>query len=194
MIARPILVLSVVLALGACRQALVVVLPSEDGSVGAVTLDDGRNSAILDKAGAAAEMRAGRGSVAKVEQNEITDIFALAFAARPILPKRFEFFFASDSDRLTPESATTYPALYADLKKRRVYEVEIVGHADTLGDENYDQQLSLKRAATMRDQLVEDGFDPRAITVEGRGYHELLVPTPPETSEPRNRWVEVTVR
>jgi len=194
MIARTFLVFSLLLALGACRQALVVVQPSEDGSVGAVTLDDGRNPVTLDKAGAAAEIRSGRGSAARVEQNEITNIFALAFAARPILPRRFEFFFASDSNKLTRESAATYPALYADLKRRTVYEVAIVGHADTLGDESYDQNLSLKRAATMRDQLVEDGFDPRAITVEGRGYHELLVPTPPETSEPRNRWVEVTVR
>ena len=194
MIARPLLVLALLLALGACRQALVVVLPGADGHVGAVTLDDGKNTATLDTAGAAAEMRGGRGSVAKVEQNEITDIFALAFAARPILPKRFEFFYKSDSDRLSPDSLDVYPALYADLKKRGVYEIEIVGHADTLGDESYDQDLSLERAQAMRDQLVHDGFDPRAITVAARGYHEPLVPTPPQTSEKRNRRVEVTVR
>ena len=194
MIPRSVLVLLLLLALGACRQALVVVLPSEDGSVGAVTLDDGKNQATLDKAGAAAEMRGGRGAVAQVEHNEITDIFSAAFSARPPLPKHFQFFYKSDSDRLTPESAALYPALYADLKRRPVYEVEIVGHADTLGAESYDEDLSLERATALRDQLVQDGFDPRAITVAGRGYHDLLVPTPPDTSERRNRRVEITVR
>jgi len=194
MIVRALLALMLLAALGACRQALVVVLPNEDGSVGAVTLDDGRTTATLDKPLAAAEVRGGAGAVAKVEQNEITELFAAAFSARPVLPKRFQFFYKSDSDRLTAESAALYPALYDDLKRRAVYEVEIVGHADTLGAESYDQELSLDRALAMRDKLINDGFDPRAITIAGRGYHEPLVPTPPQTSERRNRRIEIAVR
>jgi len=194
MMARLLLPFLALLALGACRQALVVVLPNEDGSVGAVTLDDGKNTATLDKPLAAAEVRGGAGSPVKVEQNEITDIFTAVFSARPPLPKHFQFFYKSDSDRLTPESEAAYPALYQELKRRAVYEVEIIGHADTLGAETYDEQLSLERAQAMRDRLVGDGFDPRAIVIAWRGYYEPLAPTPPQTSEPRNRRVEITVR
>jgi outer membrane protein OmpA-like peptidoglycan-associated protein len=194
MIARPLLALLLLITLGACRQALFVVLPNEDGTVGAITVDDGKTTATLDRPLAAAEVRGGAGAVAKVEQSEISDIFAAAFSARPVLPRHFQFFFELGSDRLTAESAARYSTLSDDLKRRPVYEVEIVGHADSLGGEQYDQELSFVRALSIRDALLHDGFDMRAITVAGRGYQEPLVPTPPQTPEPRNRRVEITVR
>lgn len=194
---RTLIVLLSLLALGACaqRQALFVVLPNpENGSVGAITVDDGNNTQTLDKPLAAAEMRNGREAAAKVEPDEVGKIFAAAFAARPILPRHFRFFYELGSNRLTAESAARYSTLYDDLRHRQVYEVEIVGYTDTLGAEAYDRDLSLRRAATIRDALVNDGFDPRAITIAGRGYKDPLVPTPPETPEPRNRRVEITTR
>jgi outer membrane protein OmpA-like peptidoglycan-associated protein len=194
MIARLLLALLLLISLDACRQALFVVLPNEDGSVGAITVDDGKTTATLDRPLAAAEVRGGASAVAKVEQNDISDLFAAAFSARPVLPRHFRLFFKLDSDRLTAESAASYSTLYADLKRRPVYEVNIVGHADALGAEQYDQDLSIDRAKAIRDALVSDGFDVRAITVAGRGYQDPLVPTPPQTPEPRNRRVEITVR
>lgn len=189
------LLLSLTLAACAQRQALFVVLPNpENGSVGAITVDDGKNTQTLDKPLAAAEMRNGREAGAKVEPDEVSQIFAAAFAARPMLPRHFRFFYELGSNRLTAESAARYSTLYDDLKHRRVYEVEIVGHTDTLGTEAYDRDLSLERAATIRDALVNDGFDPRAIAISGHGYQVPLVPTPPNTAEPRNRRVEITTR
>jgi outer membrane protein OmpA-like peptidoglycan-associated protein len=186
--------LLLLLSLGACRQALFVVLPNEDGGVGAITVDDGKNTVTLDRPLAAAEMRNGEESGAKVEQDEITKLFAAAFAARPPLPRHFRFFYELGSDRLTAESAARYITLYDDLKHRPVYEVEIVGHADTLGDDAYDRDLSLQRAETIRDALLNDGFDAGVISIAGQGYHVPLVPTPPRTAEPRNRRVEITTR
>jgi outer membrane protein OmpA-like peptidoglycan-associated protein len=184
------------LSLGACmqRQALFVVLPNEDGSVGAITVDDGKNTATLDRPLAAAEMRSGQQVDAKVEQGEISQLFASALAARPMLPRHFRFFFELGSNRLTAESAARYCTLADDLKRRPVYEVEIVGHTDTLGKEAYDQTLSLRRAQTIRDALLNDGFDARAISIAGQGYRMPLVPTPPHTSEPQNRRVEIATR
>jgi peptidoglycan-associated lipoprotein len=182
------------LSLGACRQALLVVLPNEDGSVGAITVNDGKNTVTLDRPLAAAEMRNGEESGAKVEQDEVSKVFAAAFAARPQLPRHFRFFYELGTNRLTAESAARYCTLYDDLKRRPVYEVEIVGHADTLGEDAYDQNLSLRRAETIRDALLNDGFDARAISIAGQGYHVPLVPTPPHTAEPRNRRVEITTR
>jgi outer membrane protein OmpA-like peptidoglycan-associated protein len=194
MMRLPLLPLVLLLSLGACRQALFVVLPNEDGSVGAITVDDGRNTGTLDRPLAAAEMRNGEESGAKVEQDEVTKLFAAAFSARPMLPRHFRFFYELGSDRLTAESAARYITLYDDLRHRPAYEVEIVGHADTLGDDAYDRDLSLMRAGTIRDALINDGFDARAISIAGQGYHQPLVPTPPETAEPRNRRVEITTR
>ena len=193
---RPILLaLGLLTLLGACqREALFVVLPNADGSVGAITVDDGKTKTTLDRPLAAAEVRNGAGATAKVEQDEVSNIFAVAFAARPILPRHFRFFYELGSNRLTAESAARYSTLYDDLKHRPVYEVEIIGHSDTLGDGGYNRDLSLERAQTIRDALLNDGFKVNAITIAGRGDREPLVPTPPETAEPRNRRVEITVR
>ena len=49
-------------------------------------------------------------------------------------------------------------------------------------------------STTIRDALLNDGFDVRAISIAGQGYKVPLVPTPPETAEPRNRRVEITTR
>jgi OOP family OmpA-OmpF porin len=193
---RQVLLLSALIPLGACaqRQALFVVLPNADGTVGAITVNDGKNTATLDRPLAAAEMRNGEEADAKVDQNEVGQLFAAAFSARPILPRHFRFFFELGSNRLTAESAARYCTLYDDLKSRQVYEVEIIGHADTLGAETYDQNLSLKRAETIRAALVNDGFDARAISIVGEGYRMPLVATPPHTAEPQNRRVEITTR
>jgi OOP family OmpA-OmpF porin len=193
---RQVLILSALIPLGACaqRQALFVVLPNADGTVGAITVNDGKNTATLDRPLAAAEMRNGEEADAKVDQNEVGQLFAAAFSARPILPRHFRFFFELGSNRLTAESAARYCTLYDDLKSRQVYEVDIIGHADTLGGETYDQNLSLKRAETIRAALVNDGFDARAISIVGEGYRVPLVATPPHTAEPQNRRVEITTR
>jgi len=185
--------------LGACaepppRQALVVVLPNDDGSSGAVTLTEGGSSVVLDKPYAAGEARGGAVAAVAVKPAQVERIFGAALAARPILPSEFVLYFVSDSDRLTADSQRRYRAVFEDIKRRPAYEVEVVGHTDTLGDNVYNQQLSLQRARAIRDQLVRDGLGARAISIAGRGKLDLAVKTADQVSEPRNRRVVITVR
>ena len=193
---RGLLVLLLLPALlGACaRQALFVVLPGEDGKVGAITVNDGKTTHTLDKAYAAEDLRGGTGAPTTAEPRTIGEIFAAAFAARPILPKHFRFFFDLGSDRLTAQSLPVYVALYHDVKRRPAYEVQIVGYADAYGDGADSWNLSRLRAERVRDLLLVDGFDPRAIDFTGRGDLDPLAPNLPGVPEPQNRRVEVTVR
>ena len=95
---------------------------------------------------------------------------------------------------MTPESKVAYRAVFDDIKQRPVYEIEVIGFTDTLGDLSYNQALSLSPAAVIRSVLVRDGLDRLAISIAGRGKRDLLVPTADQTPEPRNRRVEITVR
>jgi outer membrane protein OmpA-like peptidoglycan-associated protein len=52
----------------------------------------------------------------------------------------------------------------------------------------------MKRALTVRALLVEAGLDPALIEVSSLGESDLLVKTPDDTPEPRNRRVDITVR
>jgi len=193
---RAILALgSMILLTGCPRQALFVVLPNAgDGGVGAITVEEGETATTLEQPYATAESRAG--STARIEESRenINVIFRHAIAAQPILPHHFRLYFILGSDELTPESKIAYRAVFDDVNQRSVYEIEVIGFTDTLGDLAYNQSLSLARAAAIRDTLVRDGLDRDAISIAGRGKHDLLVPTADQAAEPRNRRVEITVR
>jgi len=179
---------------GCPRQALFVVLPSQEGGVGAVSVDDGKTVTTLDRPYATAESRAGSSEPVEESRGNIDVIFRRAFAAQPILPQHFRLYFVLGSDELTPPSATAYRLAFDDIKRRPVYQVEVVGHTDTLGDLRTNQTLSLARAAAVRDRLVRDGIEPAAISIVGRGKLDLIVPTADGVAEPRNRCVVITVR
>ena len=186
---------SMVLLAGCPRQALFVVLPNaEGGGAGAITVDDGKTVTALDQPYAAAESRAGSSSPIEESREDIGTIFRRAIAAQPILPHHFRLYFILGSDELTPESKVAYRAVFDDTKQRPVYEIEVIGFTDTLGDLSYNQALSIARAAATREALVRDGLDRQAMSIAGRGKHDLLVPTADQTPEPRNRRVEITVR
>jgi outer membrane protein OmpA-like peptidoglycan-associated protein len=179
---------------GCPRQALFVVLPNGGGGAGAITIDDGKTVTTLDQPYAAAEARAGSSAPVEESQGNIRVIFRRAIAAQPILPQHFRLYFILGSDRLIPESVAAYRSVFDDIEKRPVYQVEVIGYTDTLGDLRFNQALSLSRATAIRAALVRDGVDPAAISVAGRGKLDLLVPTADQVAEARNRRVEITVR
>jgi outer membrane protein OmpA-like peptidoglycan-associated protein len=138
-----------------------------------------------------------RGGVAaplKVDQAQVQQIFGKALAAQPILPSHFVLYFEKDSDVLTPKSQVQYRDVFSDIQRRSVYEVEVIGHTDTLGNPLHNQQLSMSRAEMIRDRLVHDRLNPKSISVAGRGQLDLAVPTADQVAQPLNRRVEITVR
>ncbi len=129
------------------RQALFVVLPNPGGGSGAVTVsDNGGQSVVVDQPYGAAEVRSGKVAAATSSQDQVQKDFGSALAAQPILPAHFRLYFESDSEVLTPASAQEYKKVFDDIKRRPVYQVEVIGHTDTFASKDYNQQLSLKRA------------------------------------------------
>jgi outer membrane protein OmpA-like peptidoglycan-associated protein len=52
----------------------------------------------------------------------------------------------------------------------------------------------MKRGIMVRNLLVDAGLDPSAVEVTSHGEAVLLVATPDEIYEARNRRVEITIR
>ena len=101
----------------------------------------------------------------------------------------FEF----NKARLTPES---YPILFyavQNLNENPDTKVEIQGHTDNIGSEQYNMNLSEERAQTVRDYLVAKGIDPSRLTV--KGYGESMPVADNSTPEGRslNRRIEFKV-
>ena len=197
MTVRPDLVvalLSGIVLLCGCSNELVVVLPASDGHIGGVVVEESGSKLLLDKPYAGAAMGSGSPKLRESDEKEVQQIFSEALAARPIPAKMYTLYFLNDSDELVPDSRAAFEAVFAEISNRMAAEIVITGHTDTMGTLEYNDQLSLARANSVEKLFVDRGLSQDAITTAGRGERELLVQTPDETSEPRNRRVVITVR
>jgi peptidoglycan-associated lipoprotein len=102
--------------------------------------------------------------------------------------------FQFESDALTEESTALLPEILRTVKGLSVPEVVVIGHTDTMGDPRANLALGLKRAISVRGILVDAGLASSTIEVTSHGEADLLVKTPDNTPEPRNRRVGITVR
>jgi outer membrane protein OmpA-like peptidoglycan-associated protein len=183
--------------LSACSttQELVVLLPGEDGQVGAVAIAAPQRTTILNTPLEAAKIDTqGRVTQDTLSEEEVKRTFAEALAARPPKALSFVLYFVANSNEIMPDSRVTLDALLAEVAKRQAVEVQITGHTDRVGKIEDNDRLSMERAETIRDVLIKNGLHTSFIRTVGRGEREPLIPTPDEQVEPRNRRVEVIVR
>jgi OOP family OmpA-OmpF porin len=102
--------------------------------------------------------------------------------------------FATGSAELTPDAMRTLDELGRALasKDLAAYRFRIEGHTDTVGSRDQNRSLSERRAAAVVDYVARKyGVDPSRLQAVGMGEEGLLVATPPQTPEPRNRRVQV---
>lgn len=71
--------------------------------------------------------------------------------------------------------------------------IRLVGHTDTAGAAAYNMELSMSRAAAVRDALSEMGVDAGAMSIDARGESEPMVETPDGVRTPQNRRVTITL-
>jgi outer membrane protein OmpA-like peptidoglycan-associated protein len=65
----------------------------------------------------------------------------------------------------------------------------VAGHTDAKGSAEYNKQLSLRRAETVKHFLVQKGIDPKRLDTVGYGSEKPLAPDHPD--DPSNRRVEI---
>lgn len=172
-----------------------VVLPGKEGKVEPLTVTaKAGGSMVLDQPYAAA---AGGGRALEalvVDKETIQSRFGSTLAAQPQPPKTFVLYFLEGSDELTPESKVEMGQVQAEIARRPVADVMVVGHTDRVGKVEDNDQLAHKRAEKIRSDLAAQGIPAEAIQAAGRGEREPLVATADEVKEPRNRRVEIVVR
>lgn len=171
----------------------VVLLPSPDGSVGRVVVQGQKGEQTLAQAQQSAPLD-GSSTPSAVSDEQLRKDFGAAMTARPPLPEHFVLYFKSGTDQLTTESQATLPKVLERLRARKVPDISVVGHTDTLRSDAVNEALGLKRANAVVKQIRTLGIGNLVLNVESHGERDLLVPTPDETPEPRNRRVEITVR
>ena len=185
--------LAVVLA--ACAtQEQVILLPEEGGGAPSLAVSQHGHDVLLDHPYAAAELTLADPWRYEATPAEIQGTFGAALAVQPSRATHFTLYFVEGSDELTPDSQQTLEAMFADLAKRPVPDIVVIGHTDAVGSDDYNDQLARKRAQAVRAMLSARGIPEQDIVAVGRGKRELLIPTPDGVAEPRNRRVEIVVR
>lgn len=79
------------------------------------------------------------------------------------------------------------------IKSSGATKVKLSGHADRVATEQFNQRLSEKRAATVKQALVKRGVEASTITTEAFGETRNAVPTKDGVPEQLNRRVEVEI-
>ena len=102
--------------------------------------------------------------------------------------------FASNSDTIEPTAFDTLAKVAELIDAYRDREVIIVGHTDSIGDEDYNQTLSRRRAELVKRFFV-DHFDlePTRLSTDGRGEAQPIAANDTVTGRQANRRVEVLI-
>lgn len=104
-------------------------------------------------------------------------------------------FIQFDFDRavLRPEDRELLSRIAGVLLTSERYRVQIYGHTDDVGSQQYNLDLSRRRAEAVRDYLVEAGIDPGIILTDGLGKSNPLVPGVSPEARQKNRRVEIGI-
>lgn len=95
--------------------------------------------------------------------------------------------FDFDKAVLRPEGKAKLDKLSADMKAIKLEVIIAVGHADRLGKDAYNQKLSERRAAAVKDYLVSKGVEANRVYAEGKGEKQPVTAGKCGTSEKRTK-------
>ncbi len=101
--------------------------------------------------------------------------------------------FDFDKANLRPRDRELLSKVAGVLLTFEDYSVQVFGHSDDVGSAEYNLELSARRAAAVRDYLVEAGVPPEILTTKGLGKSSPLVAGSDPESRQRNRRVEVGI-
>ena len=101
--------------------------------------------------------------------------------------------FGLNSADLTEDSFLELDKVVELLQQNPNLSIELSAHTDDLGNDSYNDRLSLLRANAAMEYIVRKGIDRKRITSAGYGERMPLVPNNSEENRAKNRRVEFKV-
>lgn len=182
---------------GCAPRQTVILMPDPDGHVGKASVITQGGQQQLEKPGdmtSVTRKAASPSPVTTADSKFISTTFGDALAAEPLPPEKFILFFETETTKLVAESKAAISDIFAAIKKRGAIRINISGHTDSAGSDQFNETLARNRANSIRDLLIQGGVSQDRMIVTSHGKGNPLIPTADGVHEPRNRRVEVTVR
>ncbi|SET31738.1 Outer membrane protein OmpA [Nitrosomonas marina] len=95
--------------------------------------------------------------------------------------------------QIKPNMKPILDSFAASLMQNSTAQVTIIGHTDSSGSDAINNPLSVNRAASTRDYLVQRGVPYHRIQIDGRGEYEPIASNDTPAGRAMNRRVEVFV-
>ncbi len=126
-----------------------------------------------------------------VRQLEIRMLSLTEAVDKPIVLQNI--FFETGSSKLLPSSAPELNKLLWTLRKNEKMQIEIRGHTDNVGTDEYNQTLSEARAKSVYQYLIDRGIDAGRLSYMGLGEMQPVATNETETSRKQNRRTEFVI-
>ncbi len=166
--------------------------------------------AARDKAAAVDQQRAAEADADKARQaaaraeaekadlraqllNQLNSILQTRDSARGLIVNMSDVLFDTGSYTLKPGAREKLAKISGILLAHPGLTLQIEGHTDSVGTDEYNQQLSERRADSVRDFLAEQGVGGSTITARGFGKTQPVATNDTADGRQRNRRVELVV-
>ncbi|HET7893757.1 MAG TPA: OmpA family protein [Candidatus Sulfotelmatobacter sp.] len=158
-------------------------------------------SAETDKARAAAAQSDSLRLQAEKEKQELrarllqqlNSILATRDSARGLIANMSDVLFRSGSFELLPGARERLAKVSGIVLAYPSLHVAIEGHTDSVGGDEYNQELSEHRAQSVRDYFVQQGIPSNAIEARGFGKSEPIASNDTPEGRQQNRRVELVL-
>ena len=124
-----------------------------------------------------------------LRREDVTNLEAALAASGTI--DLYGIYFDSGKEQFKPSSLQTLRAVLEVMKRAPDRRFRIAGHTDSDGAEDYNQNLSERRARTVIQWLVDNGIDAARLDGAGFGESQPAAPNDTETGKALNRRVQL---
>jgi len=124
-------------------------------------------------------------ALTQAEFKQVGDNYELGLSDRVL--------FDVDKSDLVPEAAAKVDKLAAVLESVDIHGAGVEGHTDSTGSDDYNQQLSERRAASVKVEFVKAGMAEANVRAIGKGESQPIASNDTPEGRQQNRRVVIVV-
>lgn len=100
--------------------------------------------------------------------------------------------FATDSAILSSKGISELDRAIVNFAAANIETIKVVGHTDSIGSNEYNKDLSMRRAASVKNYLVKRGVPSGIVSIDGMGEEMPIASNDTSKGRAENRRVEIT--
>jgi outer membrane protein OmpA-like peptidoglycan-associated protein len=126
-------------------------------------------------------------------RTQLNSVLATSETARGLIVHMSDVLFDTGKYTLKPDTKIALAKVSGILQAYPGLKLQVEGFTDSVGSEEYNQQLSENRAATVRDFLVSQGVPINNVTAAGYGEQQPVADNTTSQGRAQNRRVQMVV-